>query len=134
MLSVLCIIHHQGQRLPERRLELLRKCIDVRLHEWRATQGVQDHILGDLDATKQRTLLQPLALAMLKARVVEFSRPQVQEVFQAHLTEEDQPTEQADVLRAPYRATEQTAERAPYPAIERAAGPGMMPCILGNEN
>jgi hypothetical protein len=85
MLAVLCIIHHyRGQSLPERRVELLKECVDVLLYEWRKAHGLQK-MLGDLDAGRQRGLLQPLAWEMLQEGKAEFPRERVEEIFRNHL-------------------------------------------------
>ncbi|MFH0980976.1 MAG: NACHT domain-containing protein [Planctomycetota bacterium] len=143
MLSVLSIIHrYRGQQLPERRVELLSEYVDVLLYEWRKAQGLQASVIGDLDAVRQRMLLQPLALRMLEDGKAEFPRERVEEVFRKHLPEIQQTPERAPEILATIRdRTGVLIERRPgvfafshlvlqeYLAAEEAVRGGLDPLL-----
>ncbi|MCH7814460.1 MAG: NACHT domain-containing protein [Planctomycetes bacterium] len=104
MLAVICIIHrYKGKALPERRVELLRECVDVLLYEWRRAHGLSETVIGDLDATKQRALLEPLAWEMMVAGKAEYSRDAVETVFRKHLPDINQSPERAEEVLATIR-------------------------------
>ena len=57
MLQILCLVHRDRQRLPERRVELYRECVKVLLELWRGAKGMN----LTFDAPQALRLLQPLA-------------------------------------------------------------------------
>ncbi len=112
MLSVLCLIHrNRGEHLPQRRVELLRECVDVLLYEWHRTAGVSETVLGKLDALQQRTLLEPLAWLMLRKGKAEYPRNRVERIFKRQLPSVD--ADAPDILNHIRDRTGVLVERRP---------------------
>lgn len=96
MLSVICILHrYRGERLPERRIDLLNECLNVLLYDWRSAQGVKKSVIGDLDSRQLRSLLEPLAWKMTLEGRDQVSEDELVAIFHTHLPELSQPTSRA---------------------------------------
>lgn len=80
LLSTLCLVHREGDRLPERRARLYEECVRVLLEKW-----AHETERPGLPVDKARRILQPLAWAMQTRgqdaapdrAVAEFSREEV---------------------------------------------------------
>ena len=98
MLAVTCVVHHyRHEGLPERRAQLLKECVDVLLHEWRAAQDLPDHLKGaELDAGQKEALVQLLAWRMMEEGLAETARNTVEATFREVL-----PQVGADAADAP---------------------------------
>jgi hypothetical protein len=96
MLSVICILHrYRGERLPERKVDLLHDCINVLLYDWRSAHGLKRSVIGDLDARELRALLEPLAWQMTLEGKEQISEEALREIFSEHLPEIRHPSARA---------------------------------------
>ena len=85
MLQLIALVHYDFKTVPDRRVELYEKCIDLLLQKWDESKGLK--IL--LSAKEARHVLQPLALWMhseenrrqaSKEEILNLIKPQVQQV------------------------------------------------------
>ena len=60
LLTAICLVHRDNQRLPHRRADLYEDCTKVLLELWRGAKGLQ----LSLDAKAARRVLEPVALWM----------------------------------------------------------------------
>ncbi|MEM9556543.1 MAG: SUMF1/EgtB/PvdO family nonheme iron enzyme [Acidobacteriota bacterium] len=60
MLQILCLVHRDRKRLPERRVQLYSECVEVLLELWRRAKGLE----LPFDAQEALRLLQPIAYAL----------------------------------------------------------------------
>ena len=81
LLSTLCLVHYSGDRLPEKRGELYRKCLGLLLEVWVKEREGQP----TLPVEAARQVLQPLAWAMHAQATLTFAesdvRAAIAEVF-----------------------------------------------------
>jgi hypothetical protein len=88
MLSVICILHrYRGERLPERKVDLLSDCINVLLYDWRNAHGLRRSVIGDLDARELRALLEPLAWQMTLEGMEQIAEDSLRDIFATLLPE-----------------------------------------------
>lgn len=115
MLSVVCILHrYRGERLPERKVDLLNDCINVLLYDWRRAHGLSLSIIGDLDARELRSLLEPLAWYMAKVGEQQVTEEILETLFKQYLPELNQSPERAiDILNVIRDRTGVLVEIAP---------------------
>jgi formylglycine-generating enzyme required for sulfatase activity len=85
MLQLIALVHYDFKTIPDRRVELYERCIDLLLQKWDESKGLKTL----LSAKEARQVLQPLALWMhfkkdrrraLQDEIVAQIKPQIQKV------------------------------------------------------
>lgn len=81
LLTMITMVHRYRGALPGRRVELYSEICDVLLGHWRSAIGVAD----PLSASQKRSVLQPLALSMMKSQQREIKARQAIEIIREPL-------------------------------------------------
>jgi len=112
LLSIIVLVHRYRARLPRRRVDLYRECVDVLLGHWDEAKG----LVGRLSAAQRRAVLQPLALDLHRASRTHIPEDELEESIARLLPKVyGRPTDAADFV-------DEVCERSGLPA---EAGPGL---------
>jgi predicted NACHT family NTPase len=83
MIAIIAVIYEEDRELPQRRVELYQRCIDVLLSKW----DIQRKIKNKYDSEAKQKILRKVALKAQIQKKRSFTREELLEEFSAYLPE-----------------------------------------------